>query len=58
MYGGAFYGPVIGSDFKIHGGGDAGQSATQLPTHYTDTLGRDHATFTGALYTTVEDYEV
>jgi hypothetical protein len=54
----AAYGPYVGNDFRIHPGGDAGQSMTTFPSFYADTLGRGHATFTGAQHFTVEDYEV
>ncbi len=54
------YGPTFGSvqDLRIHGGGDPGTSQTAFPQHYTDTLGRGAATFTGAKAFTAEDYEV
>ena len=54
------YGPTFGagSDLMIHGGSDTGTSYTTFPSHYTDTLGRGHATFTGATGFTPEDYEV
>jgi hypothetical protein len=58
MYGGPTSGPRLGNDFSIHVGGDAAQSATNFPSHYTDTLGRGKATFTGACIFTPEDYEV
>jgi hypothetical protein len=57
FYCGATYGPYT-SDIRIHPGGDAGQSYTNFPHGYTDTLGRANATFTGARNFTVEDYEV
>jgi hypothetical protein len=58
MYCNASYGPYVGNDFRIHSGGDSAQSYTNFPTHYTDTLGRGNATFTGAEDFTTEDYEV
>ena len=58
MYCGRHCGPYIGYDLDIHNSGDAGQSATSFPSHYTDTLGRGNATFTGAYNFTAEDYEV
>jgi hypothetical protein len=50
-------GPGFGIDFIIHNH-DVIKSFTQFPAHYTDTLGRGHATFTGAKDFTPEDYEV
>jgi hypothetical protein len=54
------YGPAFGNghDICIHPGDDGGQSYTNFPNDYTDTLGRANATFTGARNYTVEDYEV
>jgi hypothetical protein len=54
------YGPTFGAgrDLGIHGGSDTGTSYTIFPSHYTDTLGRGDATFTGAQAFTPEDYEV
>ena len=59
-YCGASYGPTFGGayDLAIHIGSDTGASRTIFPTYYTDTLGRGHATFTGAQVFTPEDYEV
>ena len=53
-------GPILGSGFDlgIHPGNDTAQSYTNFPHGYTDTLGRGHATFTGARNFTAEDYEV
>ncbi len=60
MYCSSTYGPNFGHgvDLALHQGSDAGQSRTSFPTAYTDTLGRGHATFTGAQDFTPEDYEV
>jgi hypothetical protein len=54
------YGPTFGGghDLGLHYGGDTAQSYTGFPSSYTDTLGRGHATFTGARAFTPEDYEV
>ncbi len=54
------YGPTFGggNDLMIHEGSDTGTSRTFFPQHYTDTLGRGRATFTGAQDFTPEDYEV
>ena len=46
------------NDLRIHPSGDTGQCGTYLGGHYTDTLGRGAATFTGAQNFTLEDYEV
>ena len=56
----ANYGPTFGSgyDLGLHGGSDTARSYTGFPSSYTDTLGRGHATFTGAFNFTPEDYEV
>ncbi len=53
-------GPAFGGggDLVLHNGGDAAQSRTNFPNSYTDTLGRGHATFTGAKDFTPKDYEV
>ncbi len=56
MYGRADSGPILGNEFCIHNHG--AQSYSIFPKHYTDTLGRGNATFTGACNFTVEDYEV
>ena len=53
----AAHGPYT-NDISIHPGGDTGQCSIDLGGHYTDTLGRADATFTGAKNFTVEDYEV
>ena len=63
MYCGASYGPCFGGghDIGVHPGSDAGQSYTNFPHGYTDTLGRAKSTFTAVTGTynfTVEDYEV
>ena len=50
------YGPYT-NDIRIHPG-DGGQCASYFGSHYTDTLGRGVATFTGASNFTLEDYEV
>ena len=47
-----------GHDLCIHEGSDTGESFTEFQRRYTDTLGRGHATFTGHLNFTPEDYEV
>ncbi len=54
------YGPTFGGshDMSLFPGGDAGQSHTNFPGSYADTLGRGKATFTGACNFTPEDYEV
>ncbi len=57
LYCSATYGPYT-HDIRIHPGSDTGQCATGLGRHYTDTLGRGVATFTGAENFTLEDYEV
>ena len=57
MYGYSTYGPRFGDDINIFPG-DAGQSYTNFPHSYADTLGRGNATFTGARNFTPEDYEV
>ena len=53
------YGPTFGGgwDLVIHNSSDTGTSQTAFRS-YTDTLGRGHATFTGAQDFTPEDYEV
>ena len=60
MYCGSTYGPTFGGshDLLLHYGDDTAQSYTHFPHSYTDTLGRGHATFTGAKDFTPEDYEV
>ncbi len=60
MYCGSNRGPTFGGghDLVLHEGGDTAQSYTYFPGSYTDTLGRGHATFTGAKIFTPEDYEV
>jgi hypothetical protein len=57
---GAHYGPTFGSGFDIgvHDDSDTTTSYTNFPHSYIDTLGRGHATFTGARDFTPEDYEV
>ncbi len=62
MYCHSSRGPCFGNghDLGLHPGGDTAQSYTEFPypNGYTDTLGRGHATFTGAYNFTPEDYEV
>ena len=60
MYCGPNHGPSFGGgrDLGLHEGGDTARSYTNFPSSYTDTLGRAHATFTGAQIFTPEDYEV
>ena len=53
MYCLASYGPHIGNDFWISDG-----ACGTTFNHYTDTLGRGDATFTGDRNFTAEDYEV
>ncbi len=58
MYGGSDYGPSFGGGCDLYITSDGSSSHTAFPTFYTDTLGRGHATFTGAFKFTPEDYEV
>ena len=57
MYCDPNYGPTFGGGHDIYIC-DAGQSYTNFPHSYADTLGRGYATFTGARDFTPEDYEV
>ncbi len=57
MQGYSDYGPVFGANDLVISS-DGSSSYTGFPTSYTDTLGRDRETFTGAYYFTPEDYEV
>ena len=54
------FGPAFGGghDLAVFPNSDAGQSYTNFPYGYADTLGRGNATFTGARDFTPEDYEV
>ena len=57
IHGGSGYGPTFGAGHDLHISSD-GSSYTYFPSSYSDTLGRGHATFTGAKHFTPEDYEV
>ncbi len=58
MHGGPTHGPIFGFGSDLYISSDGSSSYTGFPTSYTDTLGRGHATFTGAYKFTPEDYEV
>ncbi len=61
MYGHPGYGPYFGAGADLYISTDGSSTTTgntRFPTSYTDTLGRGHATFTGASNFTLEDYEV
>ena len=58
MFGFSAYGPTFGGGHDLQISSDGISSATGFPSSYTDTLGRANATFTGATYFTLEDYEV
>jgi hypothetical protein len=58
MCGDSTCGPAFGGGYDLHISSDGSSSYTAFPTSYTDTLGRGHATFTGAKDFTPEDYEV
>ncbi len=58
MRGNSAYGPLFGGGHDLYITSDGSSSGTAFPYSYTDTLGRGHATFTGAIYYTLEDYEV
>ena len=59
MYGSSAWGPLFGGGAgDLYISSDGSSSWTALSYSYTNTLGRGNATFTGATYFTLEDYEV
>ena len=58
LYGSSGYGPIFGGGHDLYISSDGRSSYAGFPNSYTDTLGRGNATFTGAQYFTLEDYEV